>query len=181
MEIYDRIKKISRRLKLVFILITIITPVIHVLLWVFINDLPSGMMNQIVRSLPVEPSFPLTPSVRLLSCAVSAIPVAVFIVAGIIFIRLFSLYERGVVFDRKNVRCYRNLGVVMLISVMADIVSRSLLSVALTIQMGEGKRMLTVGLGSDNIADVIIGIMIILVSWIMDEARIIKEDADLTV
>lgn len=181
MKTQNRIRKISRALKLVFIVLIAAAPVVHILIWIFINDLPPGMMYSMARSFPVEPVFPLTPSIRLLSCAVSALPVAVFIAAGIIFIKLFTLYGKGVVFEKENVRCYRNLGIIMLIKAATGVVSRSLLSVTLTIQMGEGHRMLTVGFGSDDVSDIIIGILIILVSWIMEEARIIKEEADLTV
>jgi len=55
------------------------------------------------------------------------------------------------------------------------------MSVVLTLERGPGSRQLTVGLRSANIRDVLIGVMIVLMSWIMNEARAIREEQELTV
>ena len=77
---------------------------------------------------------------------------------------LFGLYRRGILFTAKNVRHIRSLGYFLIVNwVLDDQLQENLHDVQL----------------STN--PVFIGLLIIFVSWIMDEGRKISEEQELTV
>lgn len=89
------------------------------------------------------------------------------------FYRLFQAYLRGYVFHRVSVRCLRNIGVWL----MGNWVI--FLAFNLTRRWWEANPSfsLVVGYGSGLFA----GLFIVLVAWIMEEARLMAEEQALTV
>jgi hypothetical protein len=102
--------------------------------------------------------------------------------AGLLYlVRLFGLYARGMIFTSGNVACYRKLGHVILWSMAASIVHSSLMTVVLTLDNPPGQRMISFGISSSEIARLLIGMTVLLVSWIMEVGREIQEEQQLTV
>ena len=94
---------------------------------------------------------------------------------------LFSLYEQGLIFTESNVKCFRSLGRGLIVWVGCDVVRNSLLSIVLTLDNPPGHRVVTVGLGSADFTAVFVGIVVLIISWVMDEGRKIQEDQALIV
>jgi len=60
-------------------------------------------------------------------------------------------------------------------------VRTSLLSVILTMGKPPGQRLLVVGLDSGDFTGVFVGVVVLIISWVMDEGRKIEEDQALII
>ena len=178
MQNSERIQRASKRLGYLLLVIFWIMPVINALVWIFINRLPELMYRNM---LPYFVSVPLPASARLMGFAVVMIPTAV-VMSGVFYLmRLFKLYEQGQIFRLANVRCYRNLSRVLLWWFAAGIVHKSLLSVALTLHNPPGRRILTLELGSSDLTALLVGGILAIIAWVMEEGRKLQEEQDLTI
>lgn len=83
---------------------------------------------------------------------------------GVMLLRLFWLYGRGILFSAKNVVCIRFFGWLLMINWFID----------LEIQA----EFRDYGLSTTTL---FVGLLIIFVAWIMDEGRKIQEEQELTV
>ena len=93
------------------------------------------------------------------------------------FYRFFGNLERGIIFDRDNVRCFRGFGCLMVASPVIGIIfdlSRIIWQVP---NPAEG----FVIDGTNLIPGLVGGFLIVLIAWIMDEGRKIQEEQELTV
>lgn len=112
---------------------------------------------------------------------VSLIPAGVILAVLYCLIRLFRFYEKGVIFSIENVRMIRNMGYLLLVGQLLHPVYDVLMSLVLTWHNPVGHRMIGISEGSMNIGIVMIGLLIILVSWIMTEAQKLQEEQQLTI
>jgi hypothetical protein len=174
----ERIKRASRRLRLIVQVIIIFLPVFNALFWFFINDFPETMSRNM---LPHYVRLPLPVLGCILGFAVSMLPVGVSMAGGQYLVRLFRLYEQGDIFKLANVLCFKRLSRVLIWWFVAGIVYRSLLSVVLTLHHPPGQRMIAVGLGSPDLTALLLGGILAVVAWVMEEGRKIQEEQELTV
>ena len=84
--------------------------------------------------------------------------------AGIMLLRLFWLYRRGILFSAQNVTCIRFQGYCLIIGCFIDL---------------EMQR--AIHAPSVSLNPLFMGFMIIFVAWIMDEGRKIQEEQELTI
>lgn len=177
-----RIQLASRRLRYILTGVTILIPISMALIWVLFNDFPAEARG---RMIPYDIYGallqPLPLSTRLLAFVVSMIPAGVMIWGLFILMRLFRLYEQGEIFRMSNVRCFRQLSRVLIWFFFAGIATQPLLSLALTIQNPAGQRMLTFGLESGDLTALLLGGILAVISWVMEEGCQLQEDQDLTV
>ena len=83
---------------------------------------------------------------------------------GVMLLRLFWLYGRGILFSAKNVTCIRFFGWWLMIDWFVELQMRSLLH--------------DMDLSTTPL---IVGLLVIFAAWIMDEGRKIQEEQELTV
>ena len=152
-------------------------PVLTLLFWLFFNDLPEGF----TKDLPVVARQALPFLSLVLALLVSFIPASVAIYGLITLRQLFKLYENGIVFSTENVSCFRRLGYTLIAWVFANFIFVPLISVVISINNPPGARQLTVGFGSSDLATLIIGAIVILVSWVMHEASRLEQEQAFTV
>ena len=95
--------------------------------------------------------------------------------------RLFRLYETGNFFEVANVVLYRRLGTLFLVAVLASVLSDTLGSVALTLHNPPGQRMLTVGLSSNHLQLLFVGLVAMALGRVMEQGRLLQDEAKLTV
>ena len=95
--------------------------------------------------------------------------------------RLFGLYARGEFFGPGNVACYRSIGYALIVQQALSLPEGGLLALALTWNNPVGERLFTLGVDDANVSLVVVGLMIILVSRIMDEGRKMSEEQQLTI
>ncbi|MBN2125581.1 MAG: DUF2975 domain-containing protein [Deltaproteobacteria bacterium] len=172
------IQHASRRLRRVFTVTLVAIPVLTALVWIFINGLPEGMQEVI---LPRYARLPLPVSARMLAFIASLLPASVAMYGTAVLIRLFGLYERGQIFRLDNVRCFRSLSRVLIGWCAVRIVAGPMMSVALTLHHPPGRRILWIGLGSPDITALLVGFVLGVIAWVMEEGRMLREERDYTV
>ena len=176
MDNKERIIRASRILKRICTLLVFLVPVICALYWIFFNQ---------VRHLPNMTNFPvpitgdLPAFSRLLAFFIDLIPSAVLVYGLFVLARLFALYENGIIFAKANVDCFNRLGRAMIVWVVCHFVNNSLISIAVTLHHPPGQRIITVGLEGADFGTLFVGGVVLTVTWVMDEARKIKEDHEL--
>lgn len=178
MENTQRIVALSRKIRLICKGLFICLPVISGLFWTFFNQLYKlGPLPP----LPVHVDHYLPGLTRFLAFLADLIPLGVIMYGLRKLESLFLLYENGLIFTEANVQCFRSLGRTLIVWVAGDMVRNSLLSMVLTLDKPPGQRLITVGLGSADFTAVFVGIVVLIISWVMDEGRKIHEDQALIV
>lgn len=173
-----RIQRTSRRLIRVLMMLMVAVPTIVAGIWLFLNDLPPVIQHEL---LPEFARPPLPVSARWMGFGVTLIPLCLFFYANAVLIRLFRLYEAGRIFDEANVACYRLLSRLLIAWFAACVLTDPMMSIALTLHHPAGERILAVGLESPDITALLIGIILAVISRVMDEGRQMKEEQSLTV
>ena len=174
----SHIRLASRRLEIVFMIVFISIPVMNALVWLFINGFPDGMQKNI---LPHYARLPLPVQARLLAFIVSMLPSGIAMYGAWTMVRLFRLYETGQIFREANVCCFRDISRALMIWCVARFISEPLMSIALTLHHPPGQRMLAIGLRSVDITALLVGFVLAVIAWVMEEGRKLQEEQDLTV
>lgn len=173
------IQRASRRLRIAFTVILILTPILCALAWLFVNELSADM--QAAMRLPHYARLPLPVWARVAGFVVSMLPASVAMYGIGVLIRLFRLYERGQIFRPDNVRCFQSLSRVLIWWCAANIVASPLMSLGLTLHHPPGQRMISIGLGSPDITALLIGFVLAVIAWVMEEGCTLREEQDYTV
>lgn len=174
----DRIRRTSRLFIRVLLMFMVLVPLGDCILWIFMNDLLGPIQHEL---LPSYVRLPLPVKARFLGWVVSLLQLAVFLYATATLLRLFRLYEQGRIFDDENVRCFSLLSRSLICWCVMGVLVDPLQSIALTLHHPEGQRMLSLGLSSDDLSFLLVGGILAVISWVMEEARKIKEEQELTI
>jgi hypothetical protein len=178
MDNTQRISTVSRRLRLACSGLIYFLPLACALFWIFFNYLYA---REPLIPLPVRVEHDLPGLTRFLGFLVDLIPMAATLY-GLRRLRdLFHLYENGLIFTELNVRSFRSLGRTLIVWVACSVARNSLLSIVLTLNNPPGRRVITLGLSSADFSGVFVGIVVVTISWVMDEARKITEDQALII
>ena len=174
----QRIRKISKNLRLFFQLCTFILPLIPVVCWLCYNDLPQVMHENLLPGKNIA-WLPLNSKLIALTGSLPETVVSVLALIGLK--RLFLLYEQGIYFQAENVALFRLLGKLAFWSVLADVFSKTVLAIALSINNQPGQRILSIGFSSDHLKLLIVAVIIMLIGMVTDEGRKIHDELRLTV
>lgn len=176
MEALERIQRASRRLRRVFIWGVWLTPAAVALFWLSV-----GGNAAMQRQLPVALDSGLPPAAKLGGFLVSMLPGAVLMYILAQLSRLFGLYEQGSVFSRANVAIFQRLGWAILAWAASDFLQSAGLSIVLTLHHAPGQRLLVLSLSSGQVLAALMGLVVLTISWVMDEARKLAEDQALII
>lgn len=177
MENTQRIAVISRRLRLVCTGLIYCLPVLCAVFWILFNKIHA----LVPIPLPVPVNHDLTGFTRLLAFLCDLVPLSPLIFGLLKLRELFSLYEKGHIFTEENVNCYRSLGRTLMVWVACDIVNRTLLGIVLTLNNPPGKRLLVVGMDGGDFTGIFVAAAVLIISWVMDEARKMMEEQSLII
>lgn len=184
----NKIKYVSKWVRIIFQIIALSLPIILILSWVSAPDsliLPGGVIK-----MSVIPSgylahgkilHALTFSEKVYGCLLSAVPLLVNLFILYSLTKLFRLYETGVIFSSLHVRYLRNIGVALLLGQLIDPIYQLLIGLVLTLNNPPGHRFMAVTLDQTNLAILFSGVIVILISWIMAEGYKLQEDQSLTI
>ncbi|MBN1532347.1 MAG: DUF2975 domain-containing protein, partial [Spirochaetes bacterium] len=175
------IQRISRRFRVLFILLMVATPVLPLVLWGGFNCLPDVMRGKIFGDAGAGPVRELSLTARAMGCAIHMVTALIAAYGFRTLVRLFGLYGEGKIFLAENVRLYRRLGLVIILSMIAGVIANSLTTIALTIDNPPGHRMLSLSLSSSQVMTLIIGLLVLLIARIMDAGRELQEEQQYTV
>lgn len=118
---------------------------------------------------------------RLAGFCVSLIPLVFFIFKSYYLVRLFHLYQKGIIFSLGNVRYIRNIGVVMLLWEIANPFYQVLVTFILTSQNPPGHRFVTFSINNVDVTTTTTAVIIIVVSWIMYRGVELEKEQQYTV
>lgn len=172
-----RIQRVSGKFQLLFTFLLFCIPIITLMYWLFFNELPIGFVDE----LPVDVNKALPLETRVLAFLVSLIPTSVAIYGIINLKKLFKFYEKAIVFSEQNAKCFCRLGYTLIYWVGANFIFSLLISIVLTFNNSSDKRIIVVQFGVSDIGSLIIGAIIVLVSWVMSEASKLEDEQAYTV
>lgn len=172
-----RIQRMSRVFRWLFTILLIATPVLTVAFWANFNDLSEGFREDVFLS----PDEKISTLQMALATLVNMVPVGAGMFVIWTFRRLFSFYEQGKIFTLHNVACYRKIGYGTLVYAFSELLYNSALSVILTSHRPEGQRELHITIGTVDLTTVMVGVMVLCISWVMKEAAAMEEERLYTV
>lgn len=177
----NKIRSISRKLRVAFIIALIITPLINILVWMYYDKLPDEIsMTLIPHSLNLN-QININPLTKTLACLVAMLQVGVIMYALNLLIKLFKNYEQNEIFTTTNVTYYRRLGYSVFLWIIFDKIVEILTSIILTFQNPVGHRVMAVKFSGADLVGLGAGVIIILIAWIMNEGHRLQEDQSLTI
>lgn len=177
MKNLTQIKGVSRKIAYILWITLFCLPIITIIYWALFNILPASLKMDLPTSIIKDLSF----STRLLAFIVALIPLAIKMTGLWILIKLFHLYQRGNIFTLDNVVCFRQLGITLIVWFLSTPIHIALLSIALTFQNQPGERLIAVGVESSDVTALVTGVMLIVVSWVMDKGRELEDEHQLTI
>ena len=176
-ESLRHIQQVSAKFRLLFNALMFSIPVLILLYWLFFNELPIGFKSE----LPVTANQVLPLSALWLGILVSFIPAGVVIFGITTLMELFKLYENAIFFSTKNVKCFRRLGYSLISWTFANMMFTTLISLVISFNNPAGQRMISFGFDIADIANLIIGAVVVVVSWVMNEASRLEDEQAYTV
>jgi len=186
-SVMTKIQRLSSRLRLLFLVGIALVPVLHAVGWAFfervINTPPLGFSPLLGLSWG-EPPFmagPITLTMKLLGFGASMLPGAATMYSFACLAALFGRFGQGEMFSARTVGLLRRLGWTMLATQGLRVLHGSLVSLILTMDNPPGQHIISVGLDSATLSETVTGVVIILASWVMDEARKLKEEQELVI
>lgn len=181
----NRIKRVSTVFRLLFQVLLVAVPVVHILAWLN-APMPidvSGALGFFVSVVPkgIAILSPLSTTTKLYGFAVSGISVIVIEFMLYFLIKLFKLYERAEIFSLANVNYLKKIGYALLIQQFARIICNGFLSMILTWHNPAGHRVAVLTIATVEITAILTAVLVILISWIMAEGCRLREEQQLTI
>lgn len=176
----SKINRISNGFRLLFQILFFMYPIFVIATWLGGITLPA--QNISFARLPVDVDLhSLRFFIRFLACMVEMLPTAVVMMGFYYLVQLFKLYSQSNIFGLQNVILIKKIGVTLIAQVFASIITQPLLSLILTMDAPKGGHLISIGFGSDELSNLVIGGIVVLISWIMEEGRKLEEEKNLTI
>jgi len=180
MDNFSNIKSLSTKLNLFFSLLLILVPLFYIAYWWFINDLSYPFISVNSQAKQLSPSE-LSIKLQILGFLASLFPLSAFFYGVLQLKKLFSFYEKGMIFSLEHVSIFKKLAKALTLWVVFSIIYESVKSVIFSINNPEGSRVLQVGIDSNQVILLIVSVIILLIAKIMDEGRKIDEESKFTI
>lgn len=158
----------------------ILYPLVVIAVWLGGISPPKGYFT--TARLPIDIELDsIRFALRGAACLVDMIPTACVMMSFYYLVKLFQLYAKNIVFSYENVKYIRKIGIMLFLQVVATMLIQPVLSLILTLDAAKGGHVIALGLGSDEITNLVIAGIVILISWVMEEGRKLEEEQTLTV
>ncbi|GIC75308.1 DUF2975 domain-containing protein [Moritella sp. F3] len=181
----SKIQKQSRRARLFFQSLFVLTPIAVCYYWLTVETsydfLTSFGIIQVTHNVESYTQLPLTLTTRILAAIASLFLCSIIMYALKVLINLFRSYERNEIFTLDNVMRYQKLGYSLFYWVGASIVYGALMSVILSFNNPPGERMLAIGFEGLDFLTLVLGFIILIISWVMKEGYILADENDHTI
>ena len=181
----SKIQKQSRRARIFFQSLFVLTPIAVCYYWLTVETsydfLTSFGVIQVSHNIDSYTQLPLTLTTRILATIVSLFLCSIIMYALKVLINLFRSYERNEIFSLDNVMSYQKLGYSLFYWVGASVVYGALMSVILSFNNPPGDRMLAIGFVGVDFLTLVLGFIILIISWVMKEGYILADENSHTV
>lgn len=180
MDNLSKIKRFSRCMYFLVTLSLVVLPVYYAFYWAFINHLPETLITANTASVPLIANK-LSVSLQLVGFISCLLPLSA-LTYGLANIRkLFFFYKEGVIFSYDHVKLFKNTAKALVSWVVLSIVYESAKSVIFTFGNPPGTRVLKIGFSNAEITTLVVGGIVLVIAWVMDEGRILNEEKELTI
>lgn len=180
MDNLSKIKKHSQRFHLLISFFLAAIPLYYLSYWLFLNHLPGELIHVNTHATPLSPN-PLSASLRVVGFLFSLLPLSA-LTWGLLNIRkLFSYYNRGVIFSFEHVTLFKNTAKALALWVVFSIIYESAKSVLFTLGNPPGSRVISVGFSSPELTTLVVAGVVFFIAWVMDEGRALHEESQLTI
>ncbi|WP_454781448.1 DUF2975 domain-containing protein [Legionella sp. WA2022007384] len=95
--------------------------------------------------------------------------------------RLFGLFEKGDLFEEENIKLIKQVSIFMIFGELVQLFYQPLMTAALTFNNPKGERIASITLNSANLSTLITAFIILVASWIVQEAHQLKSETQLTI
>jgi hypothetical protein len=196
----NQVVKLSRRMRRLFLFLAVAIPLARAVGWMFYEPaLPhtwfefgpgvqvnwNGLFAQLVLGQdPSDAAHPV-PGVlnlwqHLAATGASALPTGLACFLLLTLARLFGLYEAGAFFTPPVVAAIRRIGALLVAMALLAPAYSALCSAILLWRHGAGTQV-CVGTDAGDVAMLLTGAIVLVMVHVMDQARRLQEEADLTV
>jgi len=176
----SKIKKLSKNIHLLLSFLLVVIPIYYVIYWSFINHLPKTLITVNTLPTPLVPNE-LSMTLQVLGFIACLFPLSALTYGLINVRRLFSYYKEGVIFSLEHVNIFKHIAKALILWVVLSILYNSAKSVLFSIGNPPGHVLLTVGVTSAELTTLIVGVVMFVIAWVMDEGRALAEEQQLTV
>lgn len=173
----QQVQRVSRNYVVLFDILLVVIPIVVLAYWAFFNQLPAGFHVD----LPVKPEQALSLSQKTLGGLVSLLPLGIVLYGLATLKALFRLYAKAIMFSIENVKYFRRLGYALIAWVMANTLYTLLISLVLSSASPHGERVLVAQFGITDLFTFLIGGIILVIAWIMNEGRKLEDEQAFTV
>lgn len=95
--------------------------------------------------------------------------------------KLFKLFEQGYLFEEDNIKLIKQVSIYMILGEFVQLIYQPLITAALTFNNPAGERFASITLKSANLSTLITAFIILVASWIIQEAHQLKSETQLTI
>jgi len=180
MDNLSKIKKFSKNIHLLLSFLMVVVPLYYIFYWLFINYLPETLININIKPTPLIPNQ-LPIKLQIIGFIICLIPLSALIYVITNIRKLFSFYKEGVIFSFEHVRLFKKTAKALLLWVILSITYESAKSIIFSVGNPPGSRLLKVEFSSAEITTLVVGGIVFIIGWVMDEGRILNEEQELTV
>lgn len=172
-----RIVIYSRILKYFLMIMMFAGPVYMVGHWIFINNFSYSMLQDYAG----VSNFTVGTNTQIYGAIATVLPASIMFFLLFYGFKLFRLYEQGKILTTKNVDCFRKIGYLLICKGITAFLMRPVYSIIFTMNNIPGKRSVSLSLSSEYISTIVGGLFIVVVAWVMDEAKKINDEIELTI
>ncbi|CAK1738100.1 DUF2975 domain-containing protein [Vibrio crassostreae] len=181
----SNIQKQSRRVRMLLQFFLVFTPIMVCYFWLTVEtpyDFVSATgIFYLTYDIGYYTMLPLTMTTRMVAAFTSLAMSSILIYALMVLIRLFRNYERGEIFSLENAMSYQKLGYSLFYWVLGSIIYGSLMSVILSFNNPPGERIFEISFVGMDFLTLILGIIILIISWVMKEGYILADEHSQTI
>jgi hypothetical protein len=120
---------------------------------------------------------PIPPAIRTIAWLGTTLGLAVLLKLNFHFIKLFALYSDGKLYHRETVQQIRQIGITFLLFPALWVLGVIVASVLPTQELSRT----LVSSGQDPFNELLVGAIIVVVAWVMDVGRELREEQDLVI
>lgn len=181
----SNIQKQSRRVRLLLQSFLALTPIMVCYFWLTVETpydfISATGIFYLTYDIGYFTMLPLTMTTRIVAAFTSLLMSSILMYALMVLIRLFRNYERGEIFSLENAMSYQKLGYSLFYWVLGSVIYGSLMSVILSFNNPPGERIFEISFVGMDFLTLILGIIILIISWVMKEGYILADEHSQTI
>lgn len=179
-EVNQKILKTSAAFSLLFKCLIPLYPAYVIAAWC--NWLPSGPNFNFSWGFISDMDLnDVSMQLRYYACGINTLHM-IIVVAGFYYLyKLFQLYAQGIIFSKQNIQYMQSIGYAFLLQTIVWILEQPLISFILTSDNAPGQREVSIGFDSHALSNLMLGSIVIVISWVMNEAKRFEDELALTV